>query len=302
MRTSVDLGSAGSRLFSALGDATDLLRLTRPQPPTSVLRGVKTFWNVATDKGLKVGVVNWWATWPAEAVNGFMVSDRAFFKLDRGGAPDREVFPPEVFDTLRPLALPGSDDLPRRLDRFAVSASRTLARNVAPDLEALYLPGLDIFTEQAGGAPASADLAGLEDRLSRVRAYYRFVDGLVGEVATGLSPDEVVLIVGDPGRLARTGDVAPRGLLVLAGGPVSPRDLGEVSERDVAPTVLHLLGLPTSAELTGHVLEGALDPAFRAAHPVRVVASLGRRSSARAADSAFDEQMIEELRSLGYIQ
>ena len=34
-------------------------------------------WNVASSRGFGVGVVGWWATWPAEAVNGFFVSDRA---------------------------------------------------------------------------------------------------------------------------------------------------------------------------------------------------------------------------------
>ncbi len=34
-------------------------------------------WNVASAKGLTSGVVGWWATWPAEAVKGFFVSDRA---------------------------------------------------------------------------------------------------------------------------------------------------------------------------------------------------------------------------------
>jgi hypothetical protein len=230
------------------------------------------------------------------------VTDRAFFKLDRGGAPDREVFPAEAFEDLRPLVRSGGDDLPRRLDRFAVAARVKLSKAAPFDMEALYLPGLDIFTEQAGGATASADLAGLEDRLSKVRGYYRFVDDLIGEIAAGLGPSDVLLIVGDPGRLARTGEAVPLGTLVVTGRPVPVVDLGEVSERDIAPTVLHLVGLPTSAELAGHVLETALDPAFRAAHPVRVVASLGRRSTARAADSAFDEQMIEELRSLGYIK
>ncbi len=34
-------------------------------------------WNVASARGLTSGVVGWWATWPAEAVKGFFVSDRA---------------------------------------------------------------------------------------------------------------------------------------------------------------------------------------------------------------------------------
>ena len=82
----------------------------------------------------------------------------------------------------------------------------------------------------------------------------------------------------------------------------APGDLGAVSERDVAPTVLHLAGLPASRELEGRVLEAALSPAFRAAHPVRTVASYGRRVPGRPAESAFDRDMLEELRALGYVQ
>jgi len=73
-------------------------------------------------------------------------------------------------------------------------------------------------------------------------------------------------------------------------------------QRDVAPTVLHLAGLPRSRELSGQVLEAALDPGFRRAHPVRTVDSYGRRRASRPAESAFDRDMLEELRSLGYIR
>ena len=40
-------------------------------------RRVPAIWNLASAKGVTVGVVGWWATWPAEKVNGFLVSDRA---------------------------------------------------------------------------------------------------------------------------------------------------------------------------------------------------------------------------------
>ncbi len=40
-------------------------------------RRVPAIWNLASAKGREVGVVGWWATWPAEKVNGFLVSDRA---------------------------------------------------------------------------------------------------------------------------------------------------------------------------------------------------------------------------------
>jgi len=155
---------------------------------------------------------------------------------------------------------------------------------------------------QAFGEGGLADLARVEERLEAVRAYYRRLDGWIGAWAASAAMDEVLVLVGDPGRLARRGPEAPEGLLVLAGVAVEPGGLEAASERDVAPTVLHLVGLPRSGELDGRVLEAALRPAFRAAHPVREVARYGERPAPRRAESRFDRQMLEELRSLGYIQ
>ena len=302
LRTPVRLDGERSPFVSALGAATDLLRVTRTQPASAALRSVKAFWNVASDKGLRVGVVNWWATWPADPVNGYLVTDRALFKLEKGGAFDREAHPPEAFDRLRLLVVSPEAERTRRLDAFHVGAARVLRADTPPDLEALYLPGLDIFTmQQLGEAPAS-DLAALDTKLAAVRAHYRFLDGLIGQVVASLATSEVLLLVGDPGRLARSGASTPEGLLILAGGPVVAGDLGVASERDVAPTVLHLLGLPKSRELGGRVLDAALSPAFRRDHPVREVEAYGRRPVSGAAESAFDKDVLEELKSLGYIQ
>ncbi len=300
MRTPVPLGEEGP-LARALATAGDLLRLTRPQPATSVLRQAKTFWNVASDKGLRVGVVNWWATWPADAVNGYVVTERAVFKLEKGGPFDRETYPPSAFEALRALPRPDARHLPQDLDRFHAEAARRLRGATPADLEAVYLSGLDIATVQQLGDTGVADLAGLDARLDAVRAYYGYVDGLLGALAEGGGPSDVLVLVGDPGRLPRRGTNA-EGLLVLSGTPIAAGDLGTVSERDVAPTVLHLAGLPLSRELEGRALESALTAEFRAAHPLRSVASYGRRPRGRATESAFDRQMLEELKSLGYVQ
>lgn len=306
LRTPVGLDASHNPFVSALGAATDLLRLTRPEPPSAALRSVKAFWNVASEKGLRVGIVNWWATWPADPVNGYLVTDRALFKLEKGGDFDRETSSPEVFERLRPLVIRSSPGAPesdraRRLDAFHLAAARLLRDGSPPDLEALYLPGLDILTmQQLGEAPAS-DLAALDAKLAAVRGEYRFVDGLIGGVVASLAPNEVLVLVGDPGRLARESATPPEGLLVLAGAAVAAGDVGTASERDVAPTVLHLLGIPTSRELKGRVLEAALSPTFRREHPSRAVDSYGKRPESRAADSAFDKDVLEELKSLGYI-
>jgi len=300
MRRPVAVGGEGP-FFRGLAATADLLKITRRQPPSSALRGAKTFWGVASEKGLRVGIVNWWATWPADPVNGYIVSDRTLFKLDRGGALDREIYPAGLVDELRRL-LPRNDEEPaRRLDRFYFGSARALRRGGGPDIAAIYLPGLDILTMQLLGDPGLG-LATLDQSLEAVHAYHRFLDGLIGEVADDLKDSDMLILVGDPGRLARRANEASQGFLALAGARISPRRLGSVSERDVAPTILHLAGLPKSAELEGRVLEEALEGDFRVKHPVRFVASYGGRPRALRAESAFDRETLEQLKSLGYIQ
>ncbi|MFN3412683.1 MAG: alkaline phosphatase family protein [Thermoanaerobaculum sp.] len=76
-------------------------------PVTSRKRNVPALWNMVSAAGLTVGVSGWWASWPAEAVNGVLVSDRLFFLLsDAPGdaPPGTVVFPPELEGSFRELA------------------------------------------------------------------------------------------------------------------------------------------------------------------------------------------------------
>ena len=93
-------GQPGS-IGKAMGTVTDLLRLTRPSVASGSERRVKTFWEVATTAGLRTVVVNWWATWPAPADAGLIVSDRATLRLEKGGALDAEIAPAPLYDALR---------------------------------------------------------------------------------------------------------------------------------------------------------------------------------------------------------
>ena len=302
MRTPLGTAAPGP-LAHAFATATDILRITRPAAPSDTLRSVKTFWNVAADKGLSAGVVNWWATWPAETSNGYVVTDRAVIRLERGGAPDREFAPQDLAPRLRQILATAPADPARRLDTFAVEAALAL-RTPSLDVEALYLPGLDIATSQSlglDGAPSS-DIASLERRLDAVREHYRFVDELLGRYAASLAAEDVLMVVCDPGRLARRAGAPVDGMLLLRGAAIAPGDLGTASERDIAPTALALVGLPRSRELGGAVLSAAFTEAFRSAHPQREVESYGQRSVSRPAESALDPAVIEELKSLGYIQ
>jgi tetratricopeptide (TPR) repeat protein len=76
-------------------------------PITGRGRRVPALWNLATAAGLDVAVSGWWASWPAEAVDGVVVSDRLFFLLADvvAAAPaGTVVFPPEREAEFRELA------------------------------------------------------------------------------------------------------------------------------------------------------------------------------------------------------
>jgi arylsulfatase A-like enzyme len=87
----------------------------REIPVTSSLRKARAIWELANRRGLSVGIIGWWATWPAEEVRGYMVSDHAnpafgdhmaaegkFWTIDRErlAALRRQVHPEEIAPVL----------------------------------------------------------------------------------------------------------------------------------------------------------------------------------------------------------
>ena len=309
----------------AIRGATDLLRLTRPSIATGDELRVKTFWEVASEAGLRTVVVNWWATWPAAGagpVAPVILSDRATLRLERGGELDAEIAPKETYDKLR-AAWPGIKDraalaaarvLPNAADPAIATAIRRSAEldalqilmlnNVedpaSTDLVTVYLPGLDIAQHTLlGGERASPST--LAARLDAVRAYYDYLSDLVaGLVADQRIDNELIVIVTQPGRLPS----ASQGLVAALGRMSSSLRGSEAQPIDVAPTILYALGLPISKELAGRPLVSLLEPGLVQKFPVREVPTYGPRHTRSAVrhGQALDEEMVERLRSLGYVR
>jgi arylsulfatase A-like enzyme len=93
------------------------------------------------------------------------------------------------------------------------------------------------------------------------------------------------------------------GVLGLRGpGVRSNLKLPEASILDVAPTILHYLGLPIPAHMDGRVLTAAFDDAFNAANPVQTIASDLESGGDDDVYTAEEEEMVmEKLRDLGYV-
>jgi hypothetical protein len=306
-----------------VGGATDLLRLTRPAIASNVERRVKTFWEVAAQAGLRTGVVNWWATWPADPSAGTVISDRGILRLEHGGALDAEIAPPEIYDTLKanwprlhadakslaryveqagPPGPPLSPETRAVLIRSAEldAAMMKLAGAIGGDLDLLvvYLPGLDIAQHTLLGeaAPAPSEV---NERLEALRLYYGYLDDLVSAgVGLAREPDRALFVVTQPGRLHQGAGV------FAALGTAIGTTRTKATVLDVAPTALHALGIPVAEDLDGRVVEELFTPGMLSTYPVRTVGTYGLKGPASTSRTGqpLDEEMIERLRSLGYVR
>jgi tetratricopeptide (TPR) repeat protein len=352
----------------------------RRVPINATFRKVRAFWNILSEADLPVDVIAWWASWPAEAVRGHLISDRvaySTFDISDRGAASRAVFPAEYAPAVERLRVRDADVTWEQVSRFlhvsraeleAARASaekrpgaappseaqtsiqvftRVLAatetyRRVALDLLrnggrdrrllAVYFQGIDEVNHRfAHCAPPRAALCPDADYprfKDAVAEFYRYQDGIVGELLQA-DPDATTLLLSDHGFAsgeARPTDVTPFiegkpglwhdivGVFAARGPAIRPGEVPTVTLYDIAPTLLYLLGLPVAQDMPGKVLEQAIDPKFLAAHPAKQVPSyegLGN-TDARASrgtgsaegdsgDQAADEEMVAQLRSLGYI-
>ena len=313
----------------------------------SLDRRVPALWTLASASGLRSVVVGWWATYPAEEIDGIVVSERALKLREedlrvvlgerRGDAKlGNLVQPPDFLAKLEDvLAAPSPEEgplaVPARMRTEDASVTKTLLRlrEIAGPfvLEMALLRGVDVvshhfwrFYEPDARAYGAAERPTPEDAEAYGRVvpdHYRFVDELLAELAAP-SPGHVVLVLSDHGFEAghqpfgdgavfgtHESEAALDGILVGAGGPLTVGARVEgATILAVAPTVLHLLGLPIPAGLEGHVLRAALDAEWLASHPVRDgPAFAGLPVTAPPASGRdLEERLHEELRALGYVE
>ena len=338
LRGAVAPGGAVARLMAA---ATDLVRLTRPSVVSREERKAKTIWEVAEEAGLRTGVVNWWATWPAPATGGTVVTDRAVLRLERGGRLDGELAPVSIYAPLRAQwaqirrhaqttaaeAFAEQDDtagILRRsaeLDTTIVGIAAALPA-ASMDLFVVYLPGLDIAQNALLGSSAGALApSAVAARVDALRSYYPFLDRVLGplvEPAAG----RALLLVTQPGRVQTSAggifalapferDTAAPDVAVV-NTPVFDKPIVNTLENvdgpkgstplDVAPTILWSLGLPLSRELAGRPAPGLFGS--HSALVDRYVPAYGRPflETTPRSGKPLDQEMIDRLRSLGYVK
>lgn len=151
--------------------------------PTSNLRRVKAFWNILSDFDVSVGVVGWWASYPAEAINGFVISDQANTVRNKSYetalgvknlAEKRSMtHPPSLAEAIaETMALPSSVP-PNELSRFFVMKPEELKKIADSDaLEVEDLPSIFKFAYLIDRSFVDSSLLALRRRKPQVMALY----------------------------------------------------------------------------------------------------------------------------------
>lgn len=176
-------------------------------PISSAVRKVPALWNMLSRTGRRVAVLGWWGSWPAEEVNGVVLSDRALLDLDARVSPD-SYLPAFLEDLRRADADPGlfeNDDAQRRDRVMARSAAKLAGRDDERyQLILLYFRSPDIvshnewkfFEPEAFQRVDPQELAEHRDRIPRV---YEAVDREIGRILEAAPPESNILVLSDHG-------------------------------------------------------------------------------------------------------
>jgi predicted AlkP superfamily phosphohydrolase/phosphomutase len=173
-------------------------------PISSSVRKVPALWNMLSRTGRRVAVLGWWGSWPAETVNGVVVTDRALLDLEARVSPPSYL--PRFLSDLRASdadpGLFGSDDTQRQ-DRIM---ARTAARLVQEgyDLILVYFRSPDIVSHNEWkyfepGGFASVDPWELAQRRDRIPRIYEAVDRELGRILAAAPTETNVLVLSDHG-------------------------------------------------------------------------------------------------------
>jgi predicted AlkP superfamily phosphohydrolase/phosphomutase len=282
-------------------------------PVNSRMRLASPVWDIVSGHGEEVCVVGWYVTWPADRVNGVLVSDR-LHSLLRGplqmyqsltGRPTNErleAFGEFVFD-------PGYKRYPKEEERFQLNrivdeplrwgylrdriygkAATSLGPYYEPAFTAVYYRGVDFVQHFFWKFHDPNPFGEVEEQRIReygdvIRSYYRYQDALLAQLLDSLGEDLNVVIVSDhgftsrhehpdPGRPQLTGEHRIDGVIIASGPAFREAGYFEgATVLDIAPTALAVMGLPVPEDMDGRVLEETISDEHLEQHPVTTIPS-----------------------------
>ena len=214
-------------------------RSGRAIPVTSSMRQSLALWNILSARGFSVSATGWWASWPAETVNGWIASDHLAyhgFGLSGTNTGIGLTYPPSLLEEIRPL-MASPFDIPRRdVERlfpisdaeFATAANavfdfanplhhtlfalatlkryRAIARHLdarEADFNCVYFEFVDtmshLYMKYRSPRLAGLDRSLFERYRDTVDQVYEMQDEVLADWINNLGENEIVIVVSDHG-------------------------------------------------------------------------------------------------------
>jgi tetratricopeptide (TPR) repeat protein len=331
----------------------------KSRPVTSSGRTCKALWNILSDAGRPSGAINWFASHPAELINGFVVTDRfahptgplSLDEPDLGWAKvPHSVWPEEDLDPLASVRVhPQMISQDQVIEFIPDATSEESARwekvrelrmllahcasvhNAATayinhrewDFLGIYYDAIDRFAHafMEFNPPKMSHVS--EEDFERyqgvMRACYRFHDLMLGRLMNMIDEETAVILLSDHGF--HSGVTRPHGTSAITDGQPAAwhRAYGMVafwgpgiakgtkvygaSLLDITPTVLDMLGMPAARDMDGVVLSQIWDEPSMPTPRIETYESREDRGAglASVSDADVDEQIMSQLRQLGYL-
>ncbi len=268
------------------------------RPVTSNLWKARPVWSILGSLGKTVGVVGWWTTWPAQPVNGTLVTDYVGYELrweridsSRMTYPDsllplvkrlrrepESVSWAELFQFVSPIDTTRATDRQNEIVhnlKWIYAADMTfyrigmeLYRAKHPDFYTVYFRGVDEISHTYWDAATDGQFnppltkAELEWIKPLIPNYYVFTDRLLGDFLREVGPKTDVIVCSDHGfGGGGVGVMAhkPDGI-VFTMGPHMVRGgtITGATVLDITPTILATFGLPTAKDMDGRPIPHGL--------------------------------------------
>jgi len=309
-------------------------------PYTGNTRRVKALWDILGEQCMTVAVIGWMVTWPAEPVNGYMVSDYIQYENERGIKFERQTYPEELFDEIDALRLKEQDMVDDRVAHI-FPMDRTPEELGAEDWQKGYVKqifatdetfrriahhlndkGVDFLTVYFNGVDSMCH-AFWAQRMHRnhplnkvIDNYYLWIDGVLGEFMDLVDDETLLIVCSDHGfhgkRKAPDGGTllgiymhGEYGIVGMMGkGVRKGTRIIDAGILDITPTILYALGLPIGRDMHGRVLTEGFESAYLEGNPTAFVQTYetGDRVAGEPIASPVDEEIKKKLKAVGYMQ
>ncbi len=108
----------GTGKLPAKHSITDYVDPTSKKLLTSNVRTARMFWDILGEHGFTVTVIGWLVSWPAEPVNGTMVTDYFRYRPSEGRRTDGLTYPEELVAEVEPLRVLGESVTDEEVEHF----------------------------------------------------------------------------------------------------------------------------------------------------------------------------------------